>query len=178
MQRGRSRRELIMRAVLMAGALGVALAGGATAEPIGRVSAIHVAIGPKLQARASVYGDDQLEFLQNELEGDVQGALEEAGLTGPGGARVALTIVDAQAGRPTFRELETRPALSLLSPRLGGASIEGAITYPDGRVRSVSFRWYENDIRQEIANTPWSDAQWAFESFAHTLARPHGPPGG
>ena len=167
-----------MRWGLLACALGVALAGSAAAQPIGRASAIHVAIGPKLKARGAVYGDDQLVLLQNELEDDVQGALEDAGLTGPGGARVTLTIVDAQAGRPTFKELEDTPGLSLLSPRLGGASIEGAITYPDGRVRSVSFRWYENDIRQEIAATPWSDAQWAFESFAHTLARPHGPPGG
>lgn len=167
-----------MRAVVMAAALGAALAGAAAAQPIGRVSAIHVAIGPKLQARASVYGDDQLEFLENELEGDVQGALEEAGLTGPGGARIALTIVDAQAGRPTFRELGSRPGLSELSPRPGGATIEGAITYPDGRVRSVSFHWYENDLREEIAVTPWSDAQRAFESFAHALARPQGSSGG
>ena len=167
-----------MRAVLLAGAVGMALAGAAASQPIERVSAIHVAIGPKLQARASVYGDDQLEFLQNELEDDVQGALEDAGLTGPGGARIALTIVDAQAGRPTFKELSDRPDLSMMSPRLGGATIEGAITYPDGHVRSVSFRWYESDIRDEIATTPWSDAQWAFESFAHSLARHHPAPGG
>ena len=167
-----------MRAVLLAGATAMALAGSATAPPVGRISSIHVAIGPKLQSRAAVYGDDQLVFLQNELEDDVQGALEDAGLTGPGGARIALTIVDAQAGRPTFRELEARPGLSLLSPRLGGATIAGAITYPDGHVRNLSFRWYEDNIREEIATTPWSDAQWAFESFAHTLARPHGPRGG
>jgi hypothetical protein len=89
-----------MRAWILAGALGAALATGATAEPIGRVSAIHVAIGPKLRARARLLSADELASLQNALEDDVQGAFEDAGLTGPGGARVALTIVDAEADGP------------------------------------------------------------------------------
>jgi hypothetical protein len=165
-----------MRALIFAGALGGALATAVAAEPVGRVSAIHVAIGPKLQARARLLGADQIAFLQNALEDDVQGAFEDAGMTGPGGARVALTIVDAQVDRP--KDAGDRPDPAGLGSRRGGATIAGAITYPDGRVSSVSFRWYESRVRDPGAGAPWSDAQTAFEALARALARRQAPRGG
>jgi hypothetical protein len=160
-----------MRALILAAILAAGLGGAAQAAELGMISAIHVSIGPKLAAKARTYGDGDLVFLQDELEGDVQSVLERAGLTGPGGARLELTLVDAQAGRPTFKELTDNPSLSLRSVRLGGATIEGAVTYPDGRSRKVAYRWYEDDILQEVAVMPWSDAQNVFEAFARDLMR-------
>jgi hypothetical protein len=158
-----------MRAWMLAGLLAIGLGGAASAAEIGLVSAIHVSIGPKLAAKARLYGENDLVFLQNELEDDVQGQLEAAGLTGPGGARLELTLVDARAGRPTFKELTDHPGLSFESPRLGGATIEGALTYPDGRSERIAYVWYEDDIWQEVAGSPWSDAEGVFQSFARDL---------
>lgn len=159
-----------MRAWIVAGALLAAgLGGTASAAELGRVSAIHVSLGPRLAAKARLYGERDLANLQNELEGEVQGQLETAGLTGPGGARLELTLVDAIAGRPTFKELADDPGLSSRSRRLGGATIEGAVTYPDGRTERVAYRVYDQDLRDEIAVTPWSDAESVFESFAREL---------
>jgi hypothetical protein len=136
------------------------------------ISAIHVSVGPKLEAKAHIYGDDDLTFLQNELEGDVQASLEDAGLTGPGGAKLELTIVDATASHPTFHEMADRPDLSVASPRLGGATIEAAIRYPNGRTRKLAYRWYESDFRdQALGAAIWSDAQAAFRAFARRLVR-------
>jgi hypothetical protein len=157
---------------LMAGLAAAMVAGGAQAGAPGVVSAIHVSVGPKLEAKARIYGDGDLAFLQNELEGDVQSSLEDAGLTGPGGANLELTIIDATASHPTFREMADRPDLSVTSPRLGGATIEAAIRYPDGRTKTLAFRWYESDFKdQAMASTIWSDAQAAFRSFARRLVR-------
>jgi hypothetical protein len=160
-----------MRAMLLAGALALAATGAGHGAPIGPVSAIHVSVGPKLQARASVYGQREVEFLQNDLECVVQQALEASNLTGPGGARLELTLVDATASLPTFKEMSDRPGLQLLSPRLGGATLEGELVYPDGHAERVSYRWYESDFSQVAAATTWSDAQQTFDDFARDLVR-------
>jgi hypothetical protein len=158
---------------LVSAGLAVALvAGTAQAGALGVISAIHVSVGPKLEAKTRLYGDRDLAFLQNELESDVQTTLEDAGLTGPGGARLELTIVDATSSHPTFREMADRPDLSVTSPRLGGAAIEAALSYPDGRTLKLAYRWYESDLKdQAMSATIWSDAQAAFRSFANRLVR-------
>jgi hypothetical protein len=160
-----------MRAWILAGLVALAPTGAACAAQIGMVSAIHVTIGPKLAAKARIYGQNDLVSLQNELEDDVQSALETAGLTGPGGASLELTLVDAQADRPTFKQMSDHPGLSALSRAIGGATIEGALTYPDGHSERLAYRGYNDDLLQEVAGPPWSDTEDAFQAFTRALMR-------
>jgi hypothetical protein len=54
---------------------------------------------------------------------------------------------------------------------IGGAKIEGTVTYPDGRVLPVKYSYYDHDIIEAIGSTTWSTAQRAFDLAARKVAR-------
>jgi len=160
-----------MKSFLLAAAMTLGVAGAAAAAPLAPVSEVTVAIGPKLQDKANVYGQRELDLLTERLLREVQDELDRSGATGPGGASLRLTIADAVPNHPTFKQLGDRPGLSIESFGIGGATIDGSITYADGRTEPLRYRWYETDIRQAYGGSTWSDAEYAFDAFARRLVR-------
>jgi hypothetical protein len=133
------------------------------------VSDVTVSIGPKLQAKASDYGQRDLDALAQELKKDVERDLSAKGRLGPGGAHLELVIADAKPNRPTFAQMGRNPSLSMRSIGIGGATIEGVET-AEGSRRTLSYSWWESDIRQERGASTWSDADRVFDTFAHDYA--------
>ena len=150
-------------AIFSAAAL-TAFAGAAVAAPT-----VDVAIGPNLQKKANKYGAREFDYLRQDL------ARTFARTRGLDGAEVKLVIAEATPNRPTFKQLGDRVGLSMQSISIGGARIEGAVTYPDGRTVPVNYSYYDPDIVQAAWQglTTWSTAQHAFDMAARKAAR-HG----
>lgn len=144
----------------------LACAGAAAAQ----APAVSVSIGPKLQEKAELYGQRELDFLARDLEVSVASRIARSGALAPGG-RLELVIVDAKPNRPTFKQLGDRPGLSPMSFGIGGAAIEGAYVSPDGSRTPVRYKWYESDIGWAQRNTTWADAQHAFDRMGARLAK-------
>jgi hypothetical protein len=151
-------------AVLTAGLL----TGGALASPVAPGS-VRVSIGPQLQSHAREIGQRELDGLAIELQRDVETQLAGAGGL-PEGARVDLVITAATPNRPTMEQMARTPGLSFASFAVGGATIEGTVTSPDGAARPVRYHYFETDIRQARHAGVWQDAERAFDMFAHDLA--------
>ena len=160
-----------MRSILLAAAMTLGVAGSAAAAPLGPLSEVTIAIGPRLQDKAAVYGQREFDRLTERLLYEVQSELDRSGAVGPGGASLKLVIADAVPNHPTFKQLGDRPGLSIESFGIGGATIEGDITYADGRTEPVRYTWYETDIRQAYGGSTWHDAEYAFDAFARRLVR-------
>jgi hypothetical protein len=85
---------------------------------------------------------------------------------------INVTIVDARANRPTFKELGDTPGLSMQSFSVGGASLTGDVLDAEGNVvSSLSYKYFENDIRFAQGRATWSDARRSFDRFADKLAK-------
>jgi hypothetical protein len=63
------------------------------------------------------------------------------------------------------------PGLSMQSIGIGGATVEGSVTYPDGRVVPVKYSYYNHSIVEAVGSTTWTGAGRAFDMFAHRIAR-------
>ena len=153
-----------MRALLVAAASGLALfaAGAASAQS----SNVNVAIGPELQSKAEKIGMREIDELREDLARTVGRALARTG-----DQRADLVLEMATPNRPTFEQLGRRPGLSMWSIGVGGASVTGTVTRADGSVQPVSYRWYEQDIRNARGSTTWSDANRAFDMLSYRIAR-------
>lgn len=143
-----------------------ALAGGSLAAP-----AVDVSIGAGLQKKADKYGQRELTYLSQDLAKSVQSAARRPGGASLDGARFNLVIADAKPNHPTFEQLGDTVGLSSQSFGIGGATVEGTVTYPDGRVVPVKYSRYDHDITEAIGSTTWTGAQRAFDLFAHKVAR-------
>lgn len=150
-----------MRSVAVLSALVLtAFAGAAVAAPT-----VDVSIGPNLQKKADKYGVREFDYLSRDLQRSFASVPELDGAT------VKLTIAEATPNRPTFKQLGDTVGLSMQSIGVGGAKIEGTVTYPDGRVQPVSYRRYDFDIREAIGSTTWTGAQRAFDMAARKVGR-------
>ena len=150
---------------IAAAALTVALATAAAAAP----GDVRVVIGPQLQLRAHDLGQRDLDRLATELRGEVQRQIDRTPVLA--GAKADLILSAATPNRPTFQQLSNTPGLSFESFGIGGATIDGTLTTPDGTVTPVHYRYYETDIRQAQHNGTWEDAEHAFDQFARNLSR-------
>jgi cytochrome c551/c552 len=131
---------------------------------------VNVSIGPMLQDRAArFYGQRELAGLQEDLTQEVSRALARPRGNAP--TQVDLMIEDAKPNRPTFDQLGREPGLSLRSVAIGGARVSGWATMADGARVPIRFSWYENDLRNELAASTWSDAGRAFQMLASDLSR-------
>ncbi len=148
-------------AVLSALAL-TAFAGAAMAAP-----SVDVTIGPKLQKKADKYGVREFDYLSRDLQRTF------ARTPALDGATVKLQISEATPNRPTFKQLGDRIGLSMQSIGIGGAKIEGTVTYPDGRTVPVNYSYYDQDIIQASMQglTTWGTAQHAFDLAARKVVR-------
>lgn len=149
-------------AAIFSAAVLTAFAGAAVAAPT-----VDVAIGPQLQKKADKYGAREFDYLRKDL------AQSFARTPGLDGADVKLVISEATPNRPTFKQLGDTVGLSMWSFGIGGAKVEGTVTYPDGRVQPVKYSYYDQDIIQASWQglTTWSTAQRAFDLAARKVAR-------
>ncbi len=158
-------KSLILAAAMAAGAISAAPA----ALPI-PISEVTVDIGPALQAKADKYGQKEIDKLAKELRQDVERSLSRTGSAGARGAILHLVLADAVPNRPTFKQLGDHVGLSYESFGVGCATIEGAVSYPDGHSQPVHYQWYETDIRLSANTWTGTDATWTFQQFADRLA--------
>ena len=146
--------------------LATAVAGAASAAPT-----VNVAIGEQLQKKADKYGQRELTYLSSDLQRTIQSMVARRGGDGLENAQFNLVIADAKPNRPTFEQMGDTPGLSMQSIGLGGATVEGSVTYPDGRVVPVKYSYYNHSIVEAIGSTTWTGAGRAFDMFAHRIAR-------
>ena len=155
-----------MRLAASISAAVLAFASAAAAQ----APAVSVAIGPKLQAKAELYGQRELDFLAQDLRASVESRIARSNAFAPGG-QLELVIVDARPNRPTYHQLGKRPDLTMLSFGNGGASVEGVYVAPDGSRIPVSYKWYGSNIAWAQSNTTWTDALETFDRMGERLAK-------
>jgi hypothetical protein len=159
---------MTVRIAFLAGLSGAAVLGlacSAMAAP----PQITITYGPKLVGKIEQYGARDVADLAASLERSVRRAV--GGAPEFADSRFTLVIEDAAPNRPTFQQMKDRPGLSMESYGVGGASLSGTLTRADGTTRTLSYRWFESDIRWARASGTWSDAETAIDRFARTLPR-------
>ena len=120
------------------------------------------------------YGDRELERLTERLEDKLVSRLAKKGVQVSDTASTVLrvTIEDAKPNRPTFEQLSKEPGLSFESFGLGGAELQAELIAAGGQsLGTMSYEWYENDIRDARFGGIWSDAHRAFGRFASKAAK-------
>ena len=120
------------------------------------------------------YGERDLQRLTERLESKLEQKLNKKGIEVSDNASTVLriTIEDAKPNRPTFRQLSAEPGLSYDSFGLGGAELEAELIEAGGRsLGTMSYEWYENDIRDAQFGGTWGDAHRAFGRFASKAAK-------
>jgi len=114
------------------------------------------------------YGEREGEFLTKRIIEDLERALDKKGVDV---ARIDVTILDAKPNRPTFEQLSARPGLSFQSISIGGMSLEATAFDEEGnKLASKEYSWYENNLRDVIGSSTWSDARRTSRRFANRFA--------
>lgn len=159
--------QALIGAAALAGALCIAApasAGSLKIEPIGFSPALQTKLERTLGEREGVH-------LQRMVARALDRALEDT----PSGApvRIEVTIVDAQANRPTFRQLADNVSLDYSgSFGIGGAALTAILRDADGReIGQIAHRYYGHDIELAAYGPDWADAQRAIDQFARKVAR-------
>ena len=119
------------------------------------------------------YGEKDLARLQDRLERKMIEQLTKNGIEVSDNASTVLNLVitDADPNRPTFKQLSKSPSQSYKSFGLGGAEFTGTMTSGDQEVGTVSYGWFESDIRDAAYGGTWSDANRAIDRFARKTAK-------
>ena len=84
--------------------------------------------------------------------------------------RVHLVIVDIEPNRPTSAQLGASTQLRQGSFGLGGAAVTGEVVLADGRSLPVRYRFFQDELRNEVNFTTWGDADQAFDQVAALIA--------
>ena len=153
-----------LRAAAMA-ILSLATAGAVGAQPA--PVAVDVQLGPAVQARVNELGRTDLDQQRQYLQKDVLAALRRS-RTPP--AEVHLSIADIEPNRPTSAQLGMSTQLRESSFGTGGAAVTGDIVTADGRHIPVRYRFFQDQIRNEVNFTTWGDADQAFDEVAAAIA--------
>lgn len=160
-----------LKLVLSAVALLTAAAGAAAAQDRRPgVANVTVSIGQSMQQKVGDYGQRDVDELTRELAKAVGTAVDRAH-GGEAPNQLQLVLEDATPNRPTPHQLGENASLSANSIGLGGAWVDGAVAFADGRKVPVSFSFYESDLRNELAPSTWGDADRAFDMLARRLAK-------
>lgn len=116
------------------------------------------------------YGEREGEKLTEDILEDLERAFDKAGVDP---AKVDITIVNAKPNRPTFEQLSNEPGLdSFRSISIGGMKLEGTVYDADGNiVATQEYGWFENNIRDAVGSSTWTDANRASRRFATKLAK-------
>lgn len=120
------------------------------------------------------YGDRDLERLTERLQSKLEAKFTKKGIEVSDTASTVLriTIEDAKPNRPTFKQLSKEPGLSFESFGIGGAELQAELIAAGGKsLGTMSYRYYENDIRDAKFGGTWGDAHRAFSRFASKAAK-------
>jgi len=120
------------------------------------------------------YGDRDIERLTGRLKSKLEKKFAKKGIEISDTASTVLriTIQDAKPNRPTFNQLSKEPSLSFQSFGNGGAELQAELIAAGGRsLGTMSYKWYENDIRYAQYGGRWNDAHRAFNRFASKAAK-------
>lgn len=120
------------------------------------------------------YGDREITRLKERLESKLEKRLTKKGVQISDTASTVLrvTIEDAKPNRPTFKQLSKEPGLSYESFGNGGAELQAELIAAGGRsLGTMSYRFYETDIRDAKFSGTWGDAHRAFGRFASKAAK-------
>ncbi len=115
------------------------------------------------------YGIGEGDYLAGYVTEKIAESLDKAGKDV---ARIAVTINDAKPNKPTLQQLSDRPGLDYMrSISIGGMDVSAIAFDADGReIFSLSYDWFETDIRNVPPSTTWSDARRAARIFARRFA--------
>ncbi len=143
----------------------LSIAGAAAAQP----AAINVALSPELENRSLELGEREVRQQADRLAFVVEAALaNDAELHG---ARIDLILTDLKPNRPTMEQMARRPGLDGIRSRsIGGAAIEGQITFADGSVRPVRYDWFTSSLADSRGHNTWTDAERAYSRLGRNLA--------
>ena len=119
------------------------------------------------------FGQRDLDKLTARLKTHMEARLEKNGIAVSDDATTVLNlvIIDAKPNRPTFTQISKDSSLSMRSFGIGGAEFEGTLVSPSGKQGMVSYKWFENDIRDAAYGGTWSDANRAIDRFARKTAK-------
>ncbi|MDB2439202.1 hypothetical protein N9W89_10845 [Hellea sp.] len=120
------------------------------------------------------YGDRDLEYLKERLYKKLERRFTKKNIQVSDTAQTVLrvTIVDARPNRPTFEQLKKEVNLSFSSFAIGGAELEAELIAADGDiVGSMSYEYYEDDIRFINQSSTWNDAYKSFDRFSRRAAK-------
>ena len=120
------------------------------------------------------YGERGLTRLQERLAKSLTKRLVKNGFTISDTAPTVLrvTLEDVRNNRPTFDQLSEDPSLSYQSVGRGGADIDVDVLTSDGSsLGTMSYNWYEDDIRDSSFGGTWTDANRAIDRFAKRAAK-------
>jgi hypothetical protein len=164
-----------MRALLsiVAALVFLAGAGAASAAP---VQVAPVVLSAEFQkALADNYGEREGPILQTYIERALTRALthEGAQVGEAGGVTVEVTLVNADATKPTFAQLNRNLGLDyMLSWSRGGAELRAVIRGADGHVLTeVDHTRYAWGIEDSSLAGTWGDAYRSIRQFAAKVAR-------
>jgi len=124
-------------------------------------------------ANNGYFGQKDLNRLTERLKTKMEARLEKNGITISDNATTILNLVitDARPNRPTFKQMSKSASLSTHSFGVGGAKFEGTLVNTSGEQGSVSYGWFETDIRDAQYGGIWSDAHRAIDMFARKTAK-------
>ncbi len=142
-------------------------------------------LSPKLRDRASsrslnngfagkgFYGQKDLDKLASRLKRRMETRLEKSGIEVSDQATTVLNLVitNAEPNQPTFNQLSKNVSLSSQSYGLGGAAFEGTITIDGVQSGTISYAWFDTNIRFAARAGIWTDANRAIDKFARKTAK-------
>lgn len=115
------------------------------------------------------YGEREGDILRREIAKDLTQAFDKVGVDP---ARVQVTILDAKPNRPTLEQMRQKPGLDgFRSISLGGMELQ-ATAYDEAgnELASHEYGWFENNLRDVMGHSVWSDARRASDRFSRKFA--------
>lgn len=125
-------------------------------------------------ANNGFYGQKDLDRLAQRVQSRMERQLSKRGVELDANAPIVLrvTLEDVKNNRPTFEQMSVRPGLSFESYGIGGAELSAQLIQSGGRsLGDMSYRWYENSIRDAAYATTWTDAHRAIDRFSRKAAK-------
>jgi hypothetical protein len=157
-----------MRALLVVAASSLALALAGASAAAAQEPSVTVAVGAELQSKADRLGEREIDILRKDLTREVT-----RGLVRSGAQRADLVLEMAKPNRPTAQQLGRTPGLMMSSVGLGGASVTGTVTLANGDVQPISYRFYDQDLRDPwlIGAATWTSAGRAFMMLSRHIGK-------
>lgn len=151
-----------------------ALAASALASLLLAAPALAVTVETKISAEFQEKLEDDIgvreaRVLSDALTRKITAIFADRRVTAD---KVVVTIEDARPNKPTMEQVSNKPGLDAMrSISLGGAKLSGiAYDAAGAEIGRFDYRWYENDLRNVVAASTWTDARSTFDKFARRFA--------